>query len=152
RDITIISYQINNLKGNAIRSDWIQKPKEFLESLSNFIGSKENKEISEYMKGAGGLISFGIGIAKLIQEYRNSLLSDYEKSLGDLFSFLFSFTSSYITEICLKQGLRKEDLSLFKTSNIKRELNDIVLSYKKRLESADLKLESPWLPLHPVIQ
>jgi hypothetical protein len=47
--------------------------------------------------------------------------------------------------------LRKGELSIFKTSNIKKELNEFVLSYKKHLETYS-KLDSPWLPLHPIIQ
>jgi hypothetical protein len=135
-----------------MNKEWIGKPKEFFENLSHFIDKKDNKELAEYLKGTGGLISFGIGMAKLFQDYRNSLKSEYEQSLSELLSALFDFTSNYLRQLCFKQDFKeKEDLSFFNISNIRKELKEFIISYKDKLQTYAI-LDSPWLPLHPIVQ
>src|SRR5215208_89365 len=78
--------------------------------------------------------------------------TEYEKSISDLFAFLFSFTSDQIRTIVNSKNLSKKDLPFSNKNEIRSQLKNFFLVYKNGLVNNNDKIDSPWLPLHPLIQ
>lgn len=129
--------------------EWVDKVTGFIDNFTKFIDNGDNKQLIGYLQGTGGFLALGAGIAEMISDYKESQKTEYEKSVSDLFAFLFKFTSDQIRTIIYRsQNLDEKDLS-YKNKN---ELKQFFSGYKKSLINDIYKLESPWLPMHPLIQ
>jgi len=132
--------------------EWIDKVTSFVASFTKFLDSKDNAQLIGYLEGASGFLSLGAGIAKMISDYKECQKTEYEKSISDLFAFLFSFTSDQIRTIVNSKNLSKKDLPFSNKNEIKSQLKNFFLVYKNGLVNNNDKIDSPWLPLHPLIQ
>lgn len=130
--------------------EWIDKVTGFITSFTKFLDSKDNAQLIGYLEGGGSFLSLGAGIAKMIIDYKESQRTEYEKSITDLFAFLFPFTFDQIKTIIQSHGLNEKDLD-FDEKELKNDLKRYFSVYKNGfINSGGIK--SPWLPLHPLIQ
>ncbi|MGE0242599.1 MAG: pentapeptide repeat-containing protein [Nitrososphaeraceae archaeon] len=131
--------------------DFVNDVIQYIDNLIRYLEAKDNSQLLNYITGETVLSLFN-GTAKIIKDYKNFQKTGYEKSISDLFAFLFRFTFDQINSIRSLKNTERNDLVFLDKNELKNKINLFFSNYKTNLISYNDEIKSPWLPLHPLIQ
>ena len=130
---------------------WLDKVTNFITSFTKFLDDKKDNELIGYLEGGSGFFSLIIGIVKMYQDYKESQKTSYEKSISNLFLFLFKFTYDQINTIIIRKSLDEPKLSFKTKRDVQNELKNFFSIYQSGAVTYE-QLTDPYLPRHPLIK